>query len=430
MPCQHPLEAVEELRRNIVLRNVVASFQADIEHAESRRQERLNRAQAERERLKEKLRLAKEAGKPMVCMVCTEMPANTATLQCKECNVLYCDDCRKYHPTRGKLALHNLVDLESPDADPLSAMLPVHWCEAHPNSRVEFFCQTCQTPCCANCLLLGNHANHERADILPTADERERVLSAHASTFLKAEAELDAFAGRLEDQAHRIAEDAERLRGDIDVVFETMRRDLERKREELLTTLDEREKLKLKLVEQQRQATLDRKSYIVSTRERIEAALQEMDPIAFLQDVPSLLRKAVACERTYGAPTHVVRSPTVGLSLHRPGVFAAVRMLDFEELANQARHLEPGMWIDCRDSVRRWQRAMVLEVDLSRHKVLVKYDGWDDRWNDWVPLNSRRIQPFGLVTSACQPGDLRGKGPPDGAPLFRGNEPLSGYSDE
>ena len=44
--------------------------------------------------------------------------------------------------------------------------------------------------------------------------------------------------------------------------------------------------------------------------------------------------------------------------------------------------LSKGTYIDSKDSMNSWCVATINEIFLKDDKVLIRYDGWSDRWND------------------------------------------------
>jgi hypothetical protein len=52
---------------------------------------------------------------------------------------------------------------------------------------------------------------------------------------------------------------------------------------------------------------------------------------------------------------------------------------------------EQGEFVDvCYAKV--WYAAEIKEI--KNQKALVQYQGWNQRWNEWIPLDSNRIQPY------------------------------------
>lgn len=56
-----------------------------------------------------------------------------------------------------------------------------------------------------------------------------------------------------------------------------------------------------------------------------------------------------------------------------------------------------GQWLDVKDTVDQWLEATVL--DINDGKVLIHYNGWPSRWDEWIDFSSPRIAPFRTRTS-------------------------------
>lgn len=82
---------------------------------------------------------------------------------------------------------------------------------------------------------------------------------------------------------------------------------------------------------------------------------------------------------------------------------------NFECFDVNKRKLVPGQWVDVKDTVEQWLEAQVLEVKDDNSAVYIHYNGWGNRWNEWIPMNSPRIMPFRFhtkqktVTNFCSP---------------------------
>jgi hypothetical protein len=81
------------------------------------------------------------------------------------------------------------------------------------------------------------------------------------------------------------------------------------------------------------------------------------------------------------------------------------------------RVFEKGQWVDCCDSVKKWLEAQVVEV--GEGEVLVHYDGWHSRWDEWIPVDSYRLKPYGSQNSRVNP---KGRGPRIGDNLGGGRK--------
>lgn len=51
-----------------------------------------------------------------------------------------------------------------------------------------------------------------------------------------------------------------------------------------------------------------------------------------------------------------------------------------------------GQWLDVEDTVHQWLEATVMRVRSRR--MLVHYNGWPTRWDEWIDFDSNRLAPF------------------------------------
>ena len=66
--------------------------------------------------------------------------------------------------------------------------------------------------------------------------------------------------------------------------------------------------------------------------------------------------------------------------------------LNFYDL--NKRELQIGEWVDVKDTVENWLDAQVIDKNDSKKEVLIHYNGWNRRWDEWLPMNSPKIMPF------------------------------------
>src|SRR5690242_9570812 len=50
-----------------------------------------------------------------------------------------------------------------------------------------------------------------------------------------------------------------------------------------------------------------------------------------------------------------------------------------------------GSLVDCVDAVGRWWPYTVIMIKYEQ--VLLHYESWEDKWNEWIPIFSPRIAP-------------------------------------
>jgi hypothetical protein len=64
-----------------------------------------------------------------------------------------------------------------------------------------------------------------------------------------------------------------------------------------------------------------------------------------------------------------------------------VELFDFNR-----RKFIKGQWVDVKDTIDQWLEAQV--IDVRDDRVYIHYNGWGNRWDEWIEVNSPRIRPF------------------------------------
>mmetsp|Transcript_32971 Transcript_32971/g.57921 ORF Transcript_32971/g.57921 Transcript_32971/m.57921 type:complete len:316 (-) Transcript_32971:46-993(-) len=67
-----------------------------------------------------------------------------------------------------------------------------------------------------------------------------------------------------------------------------------------------------------------------------------------------------------------------------------------------------GQWVDVRDTVDQWLEAQILAVQSTDEgqMVYIHYNGWPSRWDEWIQVNSSRIQPLRSHTFQALDSDM------------------------
>ena len=67
-----------------------------------------------------------------------------------------------------------------------------------------------------------------------------------------------------------------------------------------------------------------------------------------------------------------------------------------ENLLTNTRRFYKGQWVDVKDTVDQWLEAQIIEIiqTLNGTQAFVHYNGWPNRWDEWIDINSPRIQYF------------------------------------
>lgn len=50
--------------------------------------------------------------------------------------------------------------------------------------------------------------------------------------------------------------------------------------------------------------------------------------------------------------------------------------------------------MDVKDTINHWLEAEVIDIDQENKKVLIHYNEWSSRWDEWIDFDSTRIAPF------------------------------------
>ena len=63
---------------------------------------------------------------------------------------------------------------------------------------------------------------------------------------------------------------------------------------------------------------------------------------------------------------------------------------------NQAVKMDfvPGSLLEARDFSNEWFPAKVVEVDWEDREVLVLFENWWSRYDEWICMDSARLQPI------------------------------------
>jgi len=72
------------------------------------------------------------------------------------------------------------------------------------------------------------------------------------------------------------------------------------------------------------------------------------------------------------------------------------------------RTFEKDEKVDCLDTDLNWLNAQIIETNAHYNAVRVKYDGWSDKWNEWLPVSSPRLAKSGVMTQYNPPKKKKG----------------------
>ncbi|XP_070561834.1 E3 ubiquitin-protein ligase TRIM56-like [Ptychodera flava] len=109
------------------------------------------------------------------CDLCQEgVPIN----RCIDCSLYVCRNCTKTHvkiPATRHHRIMTLDEYERAKGDNAALAQPSVACKDHPENKVDFFCDTCETPICMACAVV-KHRGHEHREIKEAAESIRRFL--------------------------------------------------------------------------------------------------------------------------------------------------------------------------------------------------------------------------------------------------------------
>lgn len=53
----------------------------------------------------------------------------------------------------------------------------------------------------------------------------------------------------------------------------------------------------------------------------------------------------------------------------------------------------PGSLLEARDFANNWFPSKVVEVDVEGREVLVHFQNWSSRYDEWISMDSARLRP-------------------------------------
>lgn len=64
---------------------------------------------------------------------------------------------------------------------------------------------------------------------------------------------------------------------------------------------------------------------------------------------------------------------------------------------NNLRRFKKGQWVDVKDTINHWLEAQIIDIR-DNNSVLIHYNGWGTRWDEYIDIASDRIRPFRFYT--------------------------------
>ncbi|KAJ5071533.1 bonus isoform c-related [Anaeramoeba ignava] len=106
--------------------------------------------------------------------LCEECEAEEATERCEECGVYLCKKCGEKTHSFQVLKSHHRVPYNSKNPEISKENLT---CPLHPNRMKEYFCTKCNMAICVDCIVLGEHREHDIVKLEHLAQGAETRVS-------------------------------------------------------------------------------------------------------------------------------------------------------------------------------------------------------------------------------------------------------------
>ncbi|KAH9579725.1 zinc finger protein [Trypanosoma melophagium] len=128
----------------------------------------------------------------LICQWCEEAPA---VIQCNECMFVYCAECNTaVHKSAAK---RGHITGKIGDLNALKGIQKKCVVRGHEEYRAEFYCSLCEEICCAYCLQVGPHKNHENVGIARAAAEVRQQISRDMVLFTQTKTRMETQASEL-----------------------------------------------------------------------------------------------------------------------------------------------------------------------------------------------------------------------------------------
>ncbi|XP_056265048.1 E3 ubiquitin-protein ligase TRIM39-like [Pseudoliparis swirei] len=216
------------------------------------------------------------------CDVCTGTKLK-ALKSCLVCLASYCETHLEPHLTASRLKRHQLMDpVENLDG---------RMCLKH-DKPLELFCRTDQTCVCMLCSVL----DHKMHNVVPLKEEYEGKKVELQKTEAETQEMIQKRRLKIQEVKHKVKlrqEDADRQKAEGVLVFTDLKESVERKLNEFITTIEEKQR---------------------STKKQAEDAIREME-----QEISDLMKRSTEVEKLSLSEDHLHLLQSVqSLNIHHP----------------------------------------------------------------------------------------------------------------
>ena len=158
-----------------------------------------------------------------------------AEAYCQECVSPLCSECVSIHKQLKSLKAHEIVSLESASTGAVTSFP----CDTHPNEVLKYYCSSCQTLACSDCMLDHSNPGHKCNRLEDAAQEGRAELGSLLEEVKVFDPILANDIGRFELFLERLSTNATRVAKKINDTFDKLSDLIEKRRKKLLNVLKE-----------------------------------------------------------------------------------------------------------------------------------------------------------------------------------------------
>ena len=207
---------------------------------------------------------------------CEKCKKSTATRFCRDCGKFICDKCTEMHQTWEEYSTHQIVTIQSVQADAASFIPPtkkVLYCQKHKEKLLEIYCETCNELICSNCTI-RLHQGHQYDVASDTFAKHKQEITDQLEPIKRHLATVKTALHSFDDRSKEIQDQRETHQADIHKRIDQLQQALEQRRTELIGQLDQLTQHKLKTLAAQRDQVDLLHTQLSSCLEYVEGSLK------------------------------------------------------------------------------------------------------------------------------------------------------------
>ena len=207
---------------------------------------------------------------------CEKCKKSTANGFCRDCDKFVCDKCTEIHQTWEEYNTHQIVTIQSVQADAASFIPPkkkVLYCQKHKEKLLEIYCETCNELICSNCTI-RLHQGHQYDVASDTFAKHKQEITDQLEPIKRHLATVNTALHSFDARSKEIQDQRETHQADIHKQIDQLQQALEQRRTELIGQLDQLTQHKLKSLAAQRDQVDLLHTQLTSCLEYVEGSLK------------------------------------------------------------------------------------------------------------------------------------------------------------